>query len=162
MSPFIWLDGALVTGDGAMVHVSDHALHSENMLTDGIRVHQRRGLRALEHLSRFRESSELLGLSIPWVENELLHASQAVVWANETENGYLRLIVWREPAVGISRRLHVAILAEPLEKGPEAGSRLGLSDWQRPDLETSAPKLKHYLLRIKKSNWKNRGADEGR
>ncbi|MGC9369737.1 MAG: aminotransferase class IV [Paracoccaceae bacterium] len=141
MHPFIWYDGALLPQEKATTHVLTHALHMGGAAVDGIRVHKRRLLRASAHLNRLRHSAEALGFVLPWGEEDLLHALDALVWSNKVVQGYLRLIAWRgADSVSVASpraRIHVALSSEPLSRESNRCVTLWLSRWRRPGPDTA-------------------------
>lgn len=141
MHSFVWIDGALLSQEHATTHVLTHALHMGDAAVDGIRVTNRRLLRARAHLDRLRRSAETLGYVLPWCEEDLLHALDALVWSNMVEDGYLRLIAWRAAdSVSVASRrarIHVALASEALNREVDQSMSLWLSSWRRPHPDTA-------------------------
>lgn len=141
MHSFVWFDGRLISQEHATTHVLTHSLHMGGAAVDGIRVTQRRLLRAHAHLDRLRKSGETLGYVLPWCEEDLLHGLDALVWSNKVENGFLRLIAWRgadSVSVAAPRaRIHVALSSEPVKQDANQCMSLWLSRWRRPDPDTA-------------------------
>ncbi|EKF42527.1 aminotransferase, class IV [Nitratireductor indicus C115] len=143
---FIWLDGALVPWREAELHVLTHALHMGGAIFEGIRAYDRDVFLSGAHYDRFARSAEILGFALPWTKTELMKATEAVLWANELQDCYIRPLAWRgAESVSVAApdaRIHVAIAAwdwpTPASQGKgTTGLRMRLADWRRPTPETA-------------------------
>ncbi|MEH6721502.1 MAG: branched-chain-amino-acid transaminase [Aurantimonas endophytica] len=142
----IWFDGALVPWAEARLHVLTHALHMGGAVFEGIRAYDGQVFLGDAHFQRFTHSAELLGYTIPRSVVELTKATEAVLWANELKDAYIRPLAWRgSESVSVSARrasIHVAIAAwewptpAALGKGGN-GIKLALAAWRRPRADTA-------------------------
>lgn len=141
---FLWLDGALVPWAEGQLHVLTHALHMGGAVHEGIRAYGGRMFLADAHMQRLARSAELLGYRIPRPARELLWAAEAVLWVNELDDAYIRIVAWRgSESVAVAApqaTVHIAIAAWvwPTQAvcGAEPGVRLRLTEWRRPDPRT--------------------------
>ncbi|OCW59676.1 branched-chain amino acid aminotransferase [Hoeflea olei] len=142
----IWFDGALVPWQEARLHVMTHSLHAGGAVFEGIRAYDGKIFRAHDHIARLQRSAEILGYRLPNAALELVKACEAVIWANELGDAYLRPIAWRGSesvtVAASNATIHVAIAAwdwpTPPDRGESAaGMRLALSCWRRPRADTA-------------------------
>ena len=94
---WIWQNGRLVPWREATVHVLTHTLHYGVGVFEGVRAYQTpRGpciFRLDAHTRRLFNSAHILGLKIPFSEEEVREAQKQTFAANELEEGYLRPMV---------------------------------------------------------------------
>src|ERR1700744_2117273 len=142
----LWFDGKMVPWTDARIHVLTHGLHYASCVFEGERMYSGRIYKLAEHTARLFESARILGMKIPYTEDEI---SAACMLACETQgftDAYIRPVVWRGSemmAVAAQQtRIHVAIAAwqwgsyfDPKEK--MKGIRLDVSDWKRPAPDTA-------------------------
>ncbi|WP_406388693.1 aminotransferase class IV [Streptomyces sp. NBC_00887] len=86
----IWVNGELRDADDARVSVLDHGLTVGDGIFETVRVAQGRPFALTRHLDRLTRSARGLGLSDP-DQDEVRRASEAVIAANPTELGRLRI-----------------------------------------------------------------------
>ena len=142
----IWLDGELLPWRQARLHVLTHSLHMGGAVFEGMRAYDGHVFLNIEHLERLQQSATMLDYHLPWSRDELTKAIEAVLWANQLDNAYIRPLAWRgAESVSIASpraRIHVAIAAWdwPVETALGDGTselRLVLSDWRRPAPDTA-------------------------
>lgn len=144
---FIWLDGKQVAWRDAKVHVLTHGLHYGSCVFEGERAYGGTIYKSEEHTERFFKSAELMGFQIPFSQDEILKAKDAVVKANNLTDAYVRPVAWRgSEMMAVSAQhstIHVAIatwlwpsMFDPAVK--MKGIRLDIAEWKRPSPE-SAP-----------------------
>lgn len=142
----IWLNGELLPWREARLHVLSHALHMGGAVFEGMRAYGRRVFLGDAHLERLERSAALLDYRLPWSHRELSQAIDAVLWANQLTDAYIRPIAWRgADSVSIAApqaRVHVAIAAwdwptAASQGRAEAGIRLQLAHWRRPPPNTA-------------------------
>jgi len=141
----IWLDGAFVPWDEAKVHVLTHTLHYGVGAFEGIRCYEGddgvgRIFRLPEHVDRLFGSAHILGLKIPFREDEVFAACLATVRENGLRSCYIRPLVFMgDGEMGLaatSNKIRVMIAAWPWgaylgDEGVERGVRLQTSSFQR-------------------------------
>jgi len=95
----IWMDGKLVDWDDANVHVLTHTLHYGLGAFEGVRAYQLSDgrsaiFRLREHTDRLFKSCHLIGLEVPFTQEQINAAHVEVVSANGLASGYLRPLVY--------------------------------------------------------------------
>lgn len=147
----LWQDGQLIPWRDAKTHVLTHGLHYASCVFEGVRLYNGKIYRLEEHTARLFESAKLLGMKIPYTEEEINKAHYDVVKAHGMADGYLRPVVYRgSEMMAVSAqmtKIHVAIAIwewpsyfDPKEK--LKGIRLDISDWKRPAPDTAPTKAK--------------------
>ena len=91
----IWLGDKLVDPKDAKISVFDHGLLYGDGVFEGIRVYNSRIFEFNAHIKRLYESAKAIRLKIPMTKAELIEATEQTVKANDTEDGYIRLVVTR-------------------------------------------------------------------
>jgi len=94
----IWLDGEMLPWREAKVHVLTHTLHYGMGVFEGVRAYpadngSRDGtaiFRLQDHTDRLFRSAHILGMEIPYSQDELNAAQLAVVRDNHLDAAYLR------------------------------------------------------------------------
>ncbi|ROO29207.1 branched-chain amino acid aminotransferase [Salinisphaera orenii MK-B5] len=115
----IWLDGQLVDWREAKVHVLTHTLHYGMGAFEGVRAYNTsRGtaiFRLAEHTRRLCRSAKILGMPMPYSEDELNAAQVEVLRENGLESAYIRpMIFYGSEGMGLhaeSLSSHVMIAA---------------------------------------------------
>lgn len=152
---WIWMDGGFVPWDEASVHVLTHTLHYGLGVFEGIRCYRQEDggtaiFRLQEHNRRLFDSAHILGLKIPFSEEEVHDACLETVRRNELAEGYLRPLVFNgegEMGLGVINRVRVSISCWPWGAylGPEAakkGIRVKTSSFARIHSNTLMSKSK--------------------
>lgn len=142
----LWVDGSLIRSAEANLHVLSHSLHNGGAVFEGIRAYGGRIFLADAHFRRLERSAAILGYAMPWTVDDLIAATEAVLWANGLGDAYIRPVAWRgSESVTVSAqgcRIHTAVAAWdwPAERALGEGTRglrLVLSDWRRPAADTA-------------------------
>jgi branched-chain amino acid aminotransferase len=147
----LWYDGKLVPWREAKTHVLTHGLHYASCVFEGERIYSGRIYKLEEHTHRLFESARILGMKIPYTEDEINRACYAAAQAQKIEDGYVRPVVYRgSEMMAVSAQntqIHVAIAVwqwpsyfDPKEK--MKGIRLAISDWKRPAPDTAPTQAK--------------------
>ena len=71
----LWLDGRMVPWREAKAHVMTHALHFASSVFEGERIYGGRIYKHDEHIARLFGSAAILGITIPYTEDEIARAS---------------------------------------------------------------------------------------
>jgi branched-chain amino acid aminotransferase len=148
---WLWFDGKLVAWREAQTHVLTHGLHYASCVFEGERLYNGRIYKLAEHTARLFESARLLGMKIPYTEDEISAACIEAAKAQDIVDGYVRPVVYRgSEMMAVSAqntKIHVAIAAwqwpsyfDPKEK--LKGIRLDISEWRRPAPDTAPTKAK--------------------
>ncbi len=147
----LWYDGKLVPWREAKTHVLTHGLHYASCVFEGERIYGGRIYKLEEHTSRLFESARILGMKIPYTEDEISAACYKAAEAQNIQDGYVRPVVFRGSEMmavaAQNTRIHVAIAVwqwpsyfDPKEK--LKGIRLDISEWRRPAPDTAPTKAK--------------------
>lgn len=152
---YIWMDGELVPWDDAKVHVLTHTLHYGLGIFEGIRCYNTQEgpavLRLKDHMERFENSAELVGIELPYSGDELVDAVKLTIRKNEMEECYIRPIAYYGYGkMGLNPEgapVNVAIAVWPWgtylgEEGLEKGIRATITDWKRVHSEILPPHSK--------------------
>lgn len=137
----LWFDGRLVPWKEAKVHVLTHGLHYASSVFEGERLYSGRVYKLAEHTARLFESARILGMKIPYTEDEISRATIEAAAVQGFSDAYVRPVVFRGSemmSVAAPRsKIHVAIAVwqwpsyfDPSEKAK--GIRLEISRWRRP------------------------------
>jgi branched-chain amino acid aminotransferase len=147
----LWYDGRLVPWRDAKTHVLTHGLHYASCVFEGERIYGGRIFHHDEHVKRLFESARLLGMKIPYTEDEIARACYAAAGAQGIKDGYVRPVAFRGSemmAVAAQQtKIHVAVAVwqwpsyfDPKEK--LKGIRLDFAEWRRPAPDTAPTKAK--------------------
>ena len=152
----IWLDGKLVPWHEANVHVLTHTLHYGLGAFEGIRCYQTKDkssviFRLKEHVDRLFNSAKILGIEIPFSNQEIYDNILSVVRENNLEECYIRPIVFLgDNKMGLNPNgvdVRVAIAAWPWgtylgDDGLNKGIRVHISSFTRHHVNVSMTKAK--------------------
>ncbi|ACL71562.1 branched-chain amino acid transaminase [Thioalkalivibrio sulfidiphilus] len=90
----IWYDGKMVPWRDATTHVLTHTLHYGMGVFEGVRAYQTdRGtaiFRLEDHTRRLFRSARILGMKIPYSQDQLNEAQKAAVRENHLKSAYMR------------------------------------------------------------------------
>ncbi|HNQ92843.1 MAG TPA: aminotransferase class IV, partial [Alphaproteobacteria bacterium] len=92
---FIWFDGALVPWREAKIHVITHGLHYGSCVFEGERAYEGQIFKSVEHTARLFKSADLLGMEMPFTQEQINEAKEEVLKANNLVDAYLRPVAWR-------------------------------------------------------------------
>jgi branched-chain amino acid aminotransferase len=129
----IWYDGEMVPWREATTHVLTHTLHYGMGVFEGVRAYQTgRGtaiFRLEDHTRRLFRSARILGMNIPFAEEELNEAQKAAVRENQLRSAYMRPMCFYGPeGMGLradNLKVHVIVAAW------EWGAYLGAENMER-------------------------------
>jgi len=166
----IWYDGRLVPWREARTHVLTHGLHYASSVFEGQRAYAGRIYKLAQHTRRLFESAEILGMRIPFTEDQINAACLEVARVQGFEDGYMRPVVFRGSEMmsvaAPHSTIHVAIAAWPWPSyfSPEEkrkGIRLTVSRWRRPAPDTAPTQAKaaglYMICTISKHNAEEEG-----
>jgi len=147
----LWYDGKIVPWTEAKTHVLTHGLHYGSSVFEGERIYGGTIYKLKEHTARLFKSAEVLGMTIPFTEDQISAACIEAAQAQNIKDGYVRPVVFRgSEMMAVSAqntKIHVAIAVwewpsyfDPKEK--LKGIRLDISDWKRPAPDTAPTQAK--------------------
>src|SRR5271154_5777671 len=109
----LWYDGKLIPWREAKTHVLTHGLHYASSVFEGERIYSGRIYKLKEHTARLFESARILGMKIPYTEDEISAACIETGGAQGIEDGYVRPVVFRGSEImsvaAQGSRTHIAI-----------------------------------------------------
>ena len=91
----IYIDGTYYAKEEARISVFDHGLLYGDGVFEGLRIYSNRVFKLKEHIKRLYMSAGAIHLTIPLSPDEMEKAVLTTVQMNQTENGYIRLVVTR-------------------------------------------------------------------
>ncbi|MGD8429531.1 MAG: branched-chain amino acid transaminase [Ectothiorhodospiraceae bacterium] len=95
---YIWMDGEFVPWREANVHVLTHSLHYGLAAFEGIRAYNTVDgtavFRLPEHIRRFFDSAKILGMHLPFSQEQIREACLETVKRNELKSAYLRPLAY--------------------------------------------------------------------
>jgi branched-chain amino acid aminotransferase len=147
----LWYDGKLVPWKDAKVHVLTHGLHYASCVFEGERMYSGRIYKLKEHTERLFASARILGITIPFTEDQVNDACMEACRVQGYTDAYVRPVVWRGSemmAVSAQQtKIHVAIAtwSWPSYFDPETkmkGIKLDISEWKRPAPDTAPTRAK--------------------
>ncbi|SFD70631.1 branched chain amino acid aminotransferase apoenzyme [Paracidovorax konjaci] len=169
----IWLDGEIVAGEDARLHVLSHGLHYAQSVFEGIRVYHGEPFRLREHNQRLIDSARLIGFDLPFGADTLDRATLDLLRCEGVRTGYIRPVAWLGSEtlsmLPTGATPHVAIAAWdwPDIFGPQArreGITLAVSEWLRPGPASTPVQAKcagNYALAVlSRHSSERKGADD--
>ncbi len=147
----LWYDGKLVPWTDAKTHVLTHGLHYASCVFEGERIYGGKIYKLKEHTARLFKSAEVLGMKIPFTQDQINAGCMEAAQAQGIKDGYVRPVVFRgSEMMAVSAqntKIHVAIAVwewpsyfDPKEK--LKGIRLDISSWRRPAPDTAPTQAK--------------------
>jgi branched-chain amino acid aminotransferase len=141
----LWYDGRLVAWKDAKTHVLTHGLHYGSSVFEGQRIYGGTIYKLKEHTARLFNSAEILGMKIPYSQDQINQACIEAASVQNIKDGYLRPVAFRgSEMMAVSAQnttVHVAIACwawpsyfSPAEK--LKGIRLDIARYRRPSAET--------------------------
>ena len=149
---WIWMDGKFLSWSEAKAHVVNQGLHYASSVFEGERAYNGKIFKSIEHTNRLFKSAKILGIEIPFSEDQINKAKENLIIKMNLKNCYVRPIVWRgSNQMGLSTNnadVHVAIaiwddwasyfkIEDRLQ-----GLKLITSPWKRPSPETAPSQAK--------------------
>jgi branched-chain amino acid aminotransferase len=168
----VWIDGAIVEAERALIPVTDHGLLYGDGVFEGIRVYAGRVFRLADHLRRLETSARAIGLELPGGRDGIEKIVVETARAHGSPDGYLRLIVTRgDGELGVDpttcHHPRVICLAAEVELYSQEKLSRGVdmvtASLRRPAPDALDPRIKslNYLNSVlAKREARLRGADE--
>jgi branched-chain amino acid aminotransferase len=148
----LWLDGKMVPWRDGKIHVLSHGLHFASSVFEGERMYAGRIYKLDEHTKRLFHSAKILGIEIPYTEDQINRACYQAAEAQSIVDGYVRPVAFRAaqtmPTVSAQKagvRVAIAVWPWPSYFDPAEklkGIRLDISDWRRPAPDTAPTNAK--------------------
>jgi len=144
---WIWMNGHFIPWKNATSHIITQGLHYASAVFEGERAYSGKIFKSDEHTKRLFNSAKIIGISIPFSEEEITIAKVELIEKMDKENCYIRPVVWRgSQQMGLSTNnadINVAIalwddwssyfkIEDKL-----SGLKLITSPWKRPAPDTT-------------------------
>jgi branched-chain amino acid aminotransferase len=144
---YIWYDGKMVPWREATTHVLTYTLHYGAGCFEGVRAYETpKGtaiFRLREHTRRLFNSAKIIGMPMPWSEDELNQAQLEVLRANKLKEAYLRpMVFYGSEGMGLRAtglKTHVIVAAWTW------GSYLGADNMERGIRIKTSSFQRHYV-----------------
>ena len=144
---WIWMNGSFVPWQNATSHIITQGLHYASAVFEGERAYNGKIFKSEEHTKRLFRSATIIGITIPYSEEEISAAKNDLVVKMNYADCYVRPVVWRgSQQMGLSTSnadINVAIAAWDdwasyfkLEDRL-SGLKLITSPWKRPAPDTA-------------------------
>ncbi len=143
---WIWMNGDFIPWENATTHIISQGLHYASAVFEGERAYQGKIFKSEEHTKRFFKSAEIIGIVIPFTEEEINLAKNQLINKMNYKDCYVRPLAWRGgKQMGISTKdsnINVAIAvwddwASYFKiEDRKAGLKLITSPWKRPSPDT--------------------------
>ena len=143
----IWLNGEFIEWKNAKAHIISQGLHYASAVFEGERAYNGKIFKSNEHTIRFFKSAEIIGMKLPYSEEEINLAKNELIKKMNLKDCYVRPIAWRGGnQMGLSTSnsdINVAIAvwddwASYFKiEDRKAGLKLITSPWKRPSPDTA-------------------------
>lgn len=159
MSLLIYLDGAYVPKEKALISVYDHGYLYGDGVFEGLRAYGGRVFKLTEHLERLYEGAHHIMLNIPITMEEMAATTLETMRRNKLNDAYIRIVVSRGPGdLGLDprkcSRATVVIIADKISLFPQEYYEQGLAvitaATRQRSSDTMEPRIKslNYLNNI--------------
>jgi branched-chain amino acid aminotransferase len=144
---WIWMNGNFIPWKNATSHIISQGLHYASAVFEGERAYNGKIFKSHEHTKRFFKSAEIIGIIIPYSEEQINNAKKDLIKKMNYKDCYVRPLAWRGgEQMGISTtksNINVAIAvwddwASYFKiEDRKAGLKLITSPWKRPAPDTA-------------------------
>jgi len=144
---WIWMNGAFIPWKEATSHIITQGLHYASAVFEGERAYSGKIFKSEEHTKRLFNSAKIIGMKIPYTEDEITRVKNELIKKMNKNNCYIRPVVWRgSQQMGLSTNnadINVAIAlwddwASYFKiEDRLTGLRLITSPWKRPAPDTA-------------------------
>ncbi|WP_420428693.1 branched-chain amino acid transaminase [Algiphilus sp.] len=144
---YIWYDGDMVPWREATTHVLTYSLHYGVGCFEGVRAYNTpKGtaiFRLQEHTRRLFNSAKILGMPMPFSQEQINEAQKEVLRANELKEAYLRpMVFYGSEGMGLradNLKVHVIVAAWPW------GSYLGAENLEKGIRVRTSSFSRHHI-----------------
>jgi len=144
---WIWMNGKFIPWQNATSHIISQGLHYASAVFEGERAYNGKIFKSEEHTKRFFKSAEIIGIEIPFTEEQINTAKKELIQKMNYKDCYVRPLAWRGgEQMGISTtksNINVAIAvwddwASYFKiEDRKTGLKLITSPWKRPAPDTA-------------------------
>ncbi len=152
-----WLGGYFNEPWAMTVPMDDHGFHRGDGVFEAVRIHERAYFDLAGHLERIQRSAELIGMKLPWSQEDVAKICIELARRCDLGTGLLRLYITRgpggfspSPVESVGPQLYAAItrLAPPNLETYETGIRAVLSTVVAKDPWYAQIKSLNYLQNV--------------
>ena len=144
---WIWMNGKFIPWKNATSHIISQGLHYASAVFEGERAYNGIIFKSEEHTKRFFKSAEIIGIEIPFTEEQINTAKKELIQKMNYKDCYVRPLAWRGgEQMGISTtksNINVAIAVWDdwssyfKIEDRKTGLKLITSPWKRPAPDTA-------------------------
>jgi len=144
---WIWMNGNFIPWQNATSHIISQGLHYASAVFEGERAYNGKIFKSEEHTKRFFKSAEIIGIEIPFTEEQINTAKKELIQKMNYKDCYVRPLAWRGgEQMGISTtksNINVAIAVWDdwssyfKIEDRKTGLKLITSPWKRPAPDTA-------------------------
>ncbi len=144
---WIWFNGKFIPWKNATSHIITQGLHYASAVFEGERAYKGKIFKSEEHTARLFKSANIIGIKIPYNEDEITKIKDELIKKMGHSDCYVRPIVWRgSKQMGLSTNnadINIAIAtwddwASYFKiEDRLAGLKLITSPWKRPAPDTA-------------------------
>jgi len=144
---WIWMNGEFLEWKTAKSHIISQGLHYASAVFEGERAYNGKIFKSAEHTKRLFKSAEIIGITIPYTEEQINEAKDELIKKMNFKDCYVRPLAWRgSNQMGLSTSnadINVAIAVWDdwatyfNIEDRKAGLRLITSPWKRPAPDTA-------------------------
>ena len=144
---WIWMNGSFISWENATSHIINQGLHYASAVFEGERAYNGTIFKSKEHTERLFNSAKIIGIKLPYSQDEINKAKDELINKMNFDNCYVRPVVWRgSQQMGLSTNnadINVAIAAWDdwhsyfNEEDRLKGLKLITSPWKRPAPDTA-------------------------
>ena len=170
----IWMNGEFIDWNDAKCHIITQGMHYASAVFEGERAYNGKIFKSEEHTKRLFKSAEIVGIKIPYSEDEINKAKDELISKMSLSDCYVRPIAWRgSQQMGLSTSnadINVAIAvwddwASYFKiEDRKAGLKLITSPWKRPSPDTAPCEAKasgpYVICTMSKEFAENKGYND--
>ena len=144
---WIWMNGEFIEWKKAKSHIISQGLHYASAVFEGERAYNGKIFKSAEHTRRLFKSAEIIGIKIPYTEEQINKAKDELIKKMNFKDCYVRPLAWRgSQQMGLSTSnadVNVAIAVWDdwatyfKIEDQKAGLKLITSPWKRPAPDTA-------------------------
>ena len=170
----IWMNGEFIEWNDAKCHIITQGMHYASSVFEGERAYNGKIFKSEEHTKRLFKSAEIVGIKIPFTEEQINEAKDNLIKKMNLKDCYVRPIAWRgSQQMGLSTSnadINVAIAvwddwASYFKiEDRKAGLKLITSPWKKPSPDTAPCEAKasgpYVICTMSKEFAENKGYND--
>ena len=92
---WIWVNGEFVEWNKAKSHIISQGLHYASAVFEGERAYNGKIFKSEEHTRRLFKSAKIVGIKIPYTEEQINKAKDELIKKMNFKDCYVRPLAWR-------------------------------------------------------------------